>query len=99
MRRWVALRAISTEEGADTLIFLASSPEVERVSGQYFFKRKPAQAEVPAPARGSLPGVPPSKMNSGDPDSRLRAGQSRMLGRPPSELPSTAVGAVGVPRF
>jgi NAD(P)-dependent dehydrogenase (short-subunit alcohol dehydrogenase family) len=30
----------TVEEGADTLVYLASSPEVSSVSGQYFFKRK-----------------------------------------------------------
>jgi hypothetical protein len=32
---------ISSEEGAKTSIYLASSPEVEGVSGQYFDKCKP----------------------------------------------------------
>jgi NAD(P)-dependent dehydrogenase (short-subunit alcohol dehydrogenase family) len=31
---------ITPEEGADTLVWLASSPEVASVTGQYFFKRK-----------------------------------------------------------
>jgi NAD(P)-dependent dehydrogenase (short-subunit alcohol dehydrogenase family) len=30
------------EQGADTLVYLASSPEVENVSGKYFIDRKPA---------------------------------------------------------
>lgn len=34
--------AISPEEGAQTIIFLASSPEVAGVSGQYFYECKPA---------------------------------------------------------
>lgn len=34
--------AISPEEGAKTIIFLASSPEVAGVSGQYFYECKPA---------------------------------------------------------
>jgi hypothetical protein len=33
--------AISQEKGADTLIYLASSDEVTRESGLYFYKRKP----------------------------------------------------------
>ncbi|HXZ23507.1 MAG TPA: SDR family oxidoreductase, partial [Methanomassiliicoccales archaeon] len=33
--------AISTERGADTLVYLATSPEVEGVSGKYFYQRKP----------------------------------------------------------
>ena len=32
---------ISAEKGARTSIYLASSPEVESVSGQYFYKRRP----------------------------------------------------------
>jgi NAD(P)-dependent dehydrogenase (short-subunit alcohol dehydrogenase family) len=34
--------AISPEEGAQTIIYLASSPEVAGVSGQYFYECKPA---------------------------------------------------------
>ncbi|HEX4637612.1 MAG TPA: SDR family oxidoreductase, partial [Rhizomicrobium sp.] len=34
--------AISPEEGAKTIIYLASSPEVAAVSGQYFYECKPA---------------------------------------------------------
>jgi NAD(P)-dependent dehydrogenase (short-subunit alcohol dehydrogenase family) len=34
--------AISPEEGAQTIIYLASSPEVASVSGQYFYECKPA---------------------------------------------------------
>src|SRR3989449_4639085 len=34
--------AISPEEGADTLVYLASSPEVANVSGGYFYKCRPA---------------------------------------------------------
>ena len=32
--------AISPEEGADTIVYLVSSPEVAKVSGEYFAKRK-----------------------------------------------------------
>jgi NAD(P)-dependent dehydrogenase (short-subunit alcohol dehydrogenase family) len=39
--------AITPEEGADTLVHLASSPEVETVTGAYFVKRK---AIEPSPA-------------------------------------------------
>jgi NAD(P)-dependent dehydrogenase (short-subunit alcohol dehydrogenase family) len=35
------LIGISPEQGADTLVYLATSPEVAGVSGQYFVKRKP----------------------------------------------------------
>ena len=34
-------RAISVKQGADTPIYLASSPEVEGVSGEYFERRRP----------------------------------------------------------
>ena len=34
--------AISSEEGAETLVYLASSPEVAHVSGAYFYKCRPA---------------------------------------------------------
>jgi retinol dehydrogenase 14 len=33
--------AITPEQGADTMIYLASSPDVEGVTGRYFDKRKP----------------------------------------------------------
>jgi NAD(P)-dependent dehydrogenase (short-subunit alcohol dehydrogenase family) len=39
--------ALSPEEGAETLIYLASSPDVEGVTGMYFVKRRPA---TPTPA-------------------------------------------------
>jgi NAD(P)-dependent dehydrogenase (short-subunit alcohol dehydrogenase family) len=32
--------AISVDEGAETSVYLASSPEVERVSGEYFYKKQ-----------------------------------------------------------
>jgi hypothetical protein len=31
---------ISTEAGADTIVYLASSPEVAGTTGEYYFKRK-----------------------------------------------------------
>jgi len=34
--------AISPEEGAQTVIYLASSPDVAQVSGEYFYECKPA---------------------------------------------------------
>jgi len=40
--------AISPNEGADTLVYLASSPEVAGVSGEYFVKRKPAKTSAAA---------------------------------------------------
>jgi len=33
--------SIPTEKGADSGVYLASSPEVESITGKYFFKRKP----------------------------------------------------------
>jgi retinol dehydrogenase 14 len=33
---------LTPEEGADTAVFLSTSPEVEGTSGQYFYRRKPA---------------------------------------------------------
>jgi NAD(P)-dependent dehydrogenase (short-subunit alcohol dehydrogenase family) len=39
--------AISPEQGADTLVYLASSPEVAGISGEYFTKRR---IEVPSAA-------------------------------------------------
>ncbi|NIS82543.1 MAG: SDR family NAD(P)-dependent oxidoreductase [Anaerolineales bacterium] len=36
----INLRAGSPEEGADTLVYLAISPEVAGVTGKYFYKRK-----------------------------------------------------------
>jgi hypothetical protein len=35
----------SPEQGADTLIWLASSPEVEGVNGEYFSDRKEIEAK------------------------------------------------------
>jgi NAD(P)-dependent dehydrogenase (short-subunit alcohol dehydrogenase family) len=46
IRRWAGLFAISVEEGAKTPIYLATSPEVEGVTGRYFVKQK----EVPSSA-------------------------------------------------
>lgn len=34
------LFAISPEEGAQTIVYLASSPDVERISGEYFYKMR-----------------------------------------------------------
>lgn len=36
----INLRAIDAEEGADSLVYLAISPEVAGVTGKYFYKRK-----------------------------------------------------------
>ena len=40
--------AISTEQGADTIVYLAQSPEVAKVTGEYFAKRKIAPTSPPA---------------------------------------------------
>jgi NAD(P)-dependent dehydrogenase (short-subunit alcohol dehydrogenase family) len=37
---------ISPEKGADTIIYLASSPEVEKTTGEYFVKRKISEPSV-----------------------------------------------------
>ena len=36
------------QQGADTLVYLASSPEVAAVSGEYFVKRTIAATSAPA---------------------------------------------------
>ena len=43
--------AITPEEGADTLVYLASSPEVAKVTGAYFVKRKAGRALGRRPRR------------------------------------------------
>lgn len=40
--RMAKMFAISPEKGSDTIVYLASSPEVARVSGAYFYKCRPA---------------------------------------------------------
>jgi NAD(P)-dependent dehydrogenase (short-subunit alcohol dehydrogenase family) len=40
--------AISPEKGAETLVYLASSPEVATVSGRYFYKCRPATPSAEA---------------------------------------------------
>ena len=40
MFRALQVAAISPEQGAETIIYLATSPEVEGVTGQYFVKRR-----------------------------------------------------------
>jgi hypothetical protein len=39
---------ISPEQGADTIVYLASSPEVAAISGEYFAKRKIVATSVAA---------------------------------------------------
>ena len=36
--------ALSPQRGAETLVYLASSPEVETVTGQYFFQKRPIRS-------------------------------------------------------
>ncbi|NIM94198.1 MAG: SDR family NAD(P)-dependent oxidoreductase [Anaerolineales bacterium] len=43
-RLFMRLKGIPTHEGAQTSIFLASSPEVKGVSGKYFFRCKPVRS-------------------------------------------------------
>jgi NAD(P)-dependent dehydrogenase (short-subunit alcohol dehydrogenase family) len=46
---WLAkFFAISPAEGAQTIIYLASSPEVVNVTGKYFYKCRPTTPSVPA---------------------------------------------------
>ena len=40
MRRFMSLRGIGVDEGAETSIFLATAPQLELVSGEYFVKRQ-----------------------------------------------------------
>jgi NAD(P)-dependent dehydrogenase (short-subunit alcohol dehydrogenase family) len=40
MFRALQVAAISPEQGAETMIYLATSPEVQGVTGQYFVKRR-----------------------------------------------------------
>ena len=35
---------LSPEKGADTMIYLATAPELAEVSGKYFVRRKPARS-------------------------------------------------------
>ncbi len=41
--RFLGLFFLTPEQGADTAVFLATSDEVAGISGQYFYKRKPAK--------------------------------------------------------
>ncbi len=42
--RLIHLRALSPEEGAETSVYLATSPEVEGVSGRYFEQKQPVRS-------------------------------------------------------
>lgn len=48
MRRFMSLRGIGVEEGAATTVYLATAPEVEQISGQYFANQQPAQCSAAA---------------------------------------------------
>lgn len=48
MRTLLNLMSTTPEKGARTAIYLATSPEVEGVSGQFFAKRKPAKLNAQA---------------------------------------------------
>lgn len=43
---YLRLRAAAPEEGAQTIIYLASSPEVEGITGQYFYDCEPARSSA-----------------------------------------------------
>lgn len=46
LRPLMNLRALSVEEGAETVIYLATSPDVEGITGKYFFRCKPVSSSV-----------------------------------------------------
>lgn len=51
--KWVmGFFALTPEQGADTLIYLASSPDVEGMTGQYFVKREPTDSSPLSYDRG-----------------------------------------------
>jgi hypothetical protein len=50
-RAWLGSPSFSQyppAEGAQTIIYLASSPEVANVTGKYFYKCRPSTPSVPA---------------------------------------------------
>ncbi len=48
LRLWASLFAISPERGAQTMVHLAASPQVEGVTGQYFVKERQATPSAAA---------------------------------------------------
>jgi NAD(P)-dependent dehydrogenase (short-subunit alcohol dehydrogenase family) len=48
LRRLADVLAISPERGAETSIYLATSPEVQNTTGQYFVDKRPAATSPPA---------------------------------------------------
>ncbi|CAN5689467.1 SDR family oxidoreductase [soil metagenome] len=54
MRRASGLVAIAPEAGARTTIYLATSPEVEGVSGQYFVKQRPVESSPKSKVKAAM---------------------------------------------
>jgi len=48
MRRYMRLRGVNLDEGAATSIYLATAPELERISGAYFVKQQIVATSVAA---------------------------------------------------
>jgi len=48
LTRVAKLFAISPARGADTIIYLASAPDVAQTTGQYFYRRRPAKTSAAA---------------------------------------------------
>jgi retinol dehydrogenase 12 len=44
MRRWAGLFGVTVEHGAETSIYLATSPEVEGITGRYFVNQKAVES-------------------------------------------------------
>ena len=68
------LFATSPEEGAQTSVYLASSPEVADVSGKYFDRKKPAASS--------------NVSNDHEAAARLRAASLKMTGLQENEVPT-----------
>jgi NAD(P)-dependent dehydrogenase (short-subunit alcohol dehydrogenase family) len=51
MQRYLAVRGISPEEGARTVLHLATSPEAENISGRYFVRSRPVAPSLAAQDR------------------------------------------------
>jgi len=51
MQRYMAARGISPEEGARTIVYLATSPDVQNISGRYFVKCRPQAPSLAAQDR------------------------------------------------
>jgi NAD(P)-dependent dehydrogenase (short-subunit alcohol dehydrogenase family) len=46
VRMVMRLKGISPEEGAQTILYLATSPEIEGVTGKYFYKLEPLKSST-----------------------------------------------------